>query len=418
LPGFWCLDVPVHHTHSIWVQGFWPLFQVESELSEHDIDIVFQNFGKPGPLAVVMNPFEVIGTKFMSPLKILHIIIQKLSLKNDITTLVLKDILLNLWHKYIFIGFLSALAFLFQLIGISIILGLFRNNIKLPFDLHDKLLNGFSDHYLIIFSFVILSISAMLMFVARKITVDMMIDYESLCANKIFSIISTSLKDNFNDSEIIRLLSKDCRFGGRIVQEMSNIVMPLGISIIAFPVLFYISFQATLAIVVIMIVSLFPYGLIASRANFVSSSFEKSAGTDSQYKKQVIKDFRKNEHNQEPLNFPHYEFKKYYRQRLIMPHYGILIGGIQLALCLAVLGWWGASVEKNSTNVSSVVLYGVIAIFMLNHFITLAKVFANFHVFLAYFQRAFIVIKGIDYAQIKSSPNNGDNVISMTEEEF
>ncbi len=348
----------------------------------------------------------------------LRIIIQKLSLKNEITTLVLRDIFINFWHRYMFIGFLSAFAFLFQIIGISIILGIFRDNIKLPLNLHDKFLYWLGDYHLVIFSFVVLSISAMLMFAARKLTVNMMIDYESLCANKIFSIVSTNSEVNINDSEIIRLLSKDCRFGGRIIQEISNVVMPIGISIIAFPILVYISFQATLAIAIIIIITLLPYGWIASKANFVSSSFEKSAGTDSQYKKEILKHFRKKELQQEPPNFPHHEFKKYYQQRLIMPHYGILIGGIQLALCLAVLGWWGASVEKNSTNISSVVLYGFIAIFMLNQFRILAKVFANFHVFLAYFQRAFIVIKGLDYAEIKSPPNNDDNAMSMTEEEF
>jgi len=338
--------------------------------------------------------------------------------KNNVGILVLKDIMLNFWHQYILIGILSAFSFIFQMIGISIIISSFNGNFHLPLNLHNKLLNWFNDYQLVILSFFILSASTFLMFTGRKLTVSMMIKYESHCANKLFSIVSNNSKVEFNDAEIIRLLSKDCRFGGRIIQEISNIVMPVGVSIIAFPLLFYINYQATLVIMAIISLTFLPYSLIAFKANSISYFFEKSAGIDGQYKKQAISNFRKKRNPEESLSFPHDEFITYYKKRLIIPHYGILIGGIQIAFCLGVLGWWAVSSEQSATNIASIVFYGFVAVFTLNQLRTMAKVFANFHVFLAYFQRAFIIINDIDPAQIKNISNNDDSNTIMDEEDF
>ena len=101
-----------------------------------------------------------------------------------------------------------------------------------------------------------------------------------------------------------------------------------------------------------------------------------------------------------------------------MPHYGILIGGMQFAFCLGILGLWFITTRKADTNIAGIVFYGYIASFTLNHLRPMAKVFTNFHVFLAYFQRAFVIIKGISSAQLELTHMNDDSVVLGNEEEF
>jgi ABC-type bacteriocin/lantibiotic exporter with double-glycine peptidase domain len=256
------------------------------------------------------------------------------------------------------------------------------------------------------------------MFIGRILTVNMMVDYESRTANSVFLRLSKKKKLKYDNSEIIRLLSKDCRFGGRIVQEISNLVMPVCVAFVAFPFLFYINVQATLVVLLVILLTLIPYIYIASRASTVSYSFEQSAGKDSQYKKDAINRIKKQTARVKNVSFPHEDFQKYYKKRLIMPHYGILIGGIQIAFCLVVLGWWAVSLERSSPHLGNIVLYGFVAVFMLNQLKSIAKVYANYHVFLAYFQRAFMVIKGISHESMQDKANAEDSVVEISEIDF
>jgi hypothetical protein len=196
----------------------------------------------------------------------------------------------------------------------------------------------FNEYQMVSVSFIVLAISAILMFFGRKFVVEMMVDYERICADRLFSVVINDCKQNFEDTKILRLLSKDCRFGGRLVQEISSVVMPLGISIVAFPIMLYINFFATIFLIFVAVFAIIPYFFIASKAKKLSILFENAASTDGQFKKQAIARFKKDKKFIEPISFPHEDFKSLYKQRLIVPHYGILIGGLQFAFCLGILG--------------------------------------------------------------------------------
>jgi hypothetical protein len=340
------------------------------------------------------------------------------SFKKNIGILVLKDIFCIFWLKYAFIGFLSGFSFILQMFGVAILLSSFNNKLKLPLDLQDLFVKFFNDYQMVIFSFVLLSVSATLMFAGRKLIVGMMVDYEGICANQLFSVVTKSCSQNLKDSEILRLLSKDCRFGGRVVQEISSVVMPMGIALVALPLLLYMNYYATFALFLVAIITLIPYFFIASKAREMSYSFENSASIDGQYKKQAIAHFRKVKNIDASISFPHSDFKDLYKQRLIMPHYGILIGGMQFAFCLGIMGLWFVITRESGANIASIVFYGYIASFTLNQLRPMAKVFANFHVFLAYFQRAFVIIKGISPTQIEHTVIDDESVAPASEEEF
>jgi hypothetical protein len=341
--------------------------------------------------------------------------------KNLVSVLVLKDIFYKFWSQYILIGFYSSVTIGLQIIGIAIILSSFNGNLHLPFGLEDRfLLKSMDKQKLIILSFFILSLSSVFMFLARKVTVHLMIEYESLCTKDLMSQILNNRAEieGKSDAEIITLLSKDCRFGGRIVQEISNIVMPLGFSIIAFPLLFYLNYEATIILMVVGAVTLLPYTLIAGKARSISYSFEESAAIDSRFKKEMIGNIRKRDGTVEAPSFPHPAFKRAYQQRLIIPHYGIFVGGIQIAFCFVALALWFASSEASSIDIARIILYGFVAVFTLNQLRSVAKVFASFHVFLAYFQRAFIIIKGIEPSQVVNLTDSKKGEPAFIEEDF
>jgi len=357
-------------------------------------------------MSIKITPFDIITKSFF---------------KDRISILVLKDIFYKFWHFYILIGLFSAITLALQIIGIAIIVSSFNENMVLPFHIEKSFLFASLDKQtLILLSFLVLSLSSFFMLFARKVIVYLMIEYESVCAmdliSKVFhKIQSMEIK---SDADIFTLLSKDCRFGGRIVQEVSNIVMPLGFSFIAFPLLFYLNYEATLILMVVMGITVLPYNLLAGKAKAISYSFEESASLDSRFKKTLISNIRKNNAHVEASSLPHPDFKKAYQRRLIIPHYGILIGGIQIALCLAVLSLWFVSRETYSIDITKIVLYGFVAVFTLNQLRSVTKVFASFHVFLAYFQRAFMIIKGIDPSHMTNYPQKDKIEPSFIEEDF
>jgi hypothetical protein len=103
---------------------------------------------------------------------VLYNLIEKVSPRNRISILVLKDIVCKFGYIYILIGFLSAITLALQIIGIAIILSSFNGNLHLPFHLEDNLMfRSFNKQGLIIVSFFILSLSAVFMFLARKLIV-------------------------------------------------------------------------------------------------------------------------------------------------------------------------------------------------------------------------------------------------------
>ena len=245
-----------------------------------------------------------------------------------------------------------------------------------------------------------------------------MITYEQICSTEVIKRVQQRcrLVREKSDSQIISYLSKDCRYGGRIIQEICNIIVPLGFFIVAFPVMLYLNLEATILLSVIVLLTIIPFGYIVSKARSISSNFEIAAALDSTTKRELLKNLRNDESIDDVPKLPHPDFQHAYKQRLIMPHFGILIGGVQLSLCLAVISFFVISTEKNSTGISTIVLYGFISVFILRQTMLATKVFTSFHIFLAYFQRAFEVIAGIGSIQKSDNENNEDSLPFIDDE--
>lgn len=351
---------------------------------------------------------------------ILQKLMEKYSPKKRVSILVLSDISQKFWHIYFLIGILSAITVLFQVLGLSMVLSSFNGDFSLPFNLDEILMKKVDELTIIVLSFFILSLSAAMMFFSRKLGIDIMIKYESLCADELIQRVHQqrlNTKD-LSDVQIAILLSKDCRYGGRIIQEISNIVMPLGSSIIAFPIMFYLSYETTIVLIAILAITLPIYSRIAAKACLISTSLEQSAAKDSKTKKELISTIRKSKKKKiEIPSLPHPDFRRAYHQRLVMPHFGLLVGGIQLALSLVAISFLFAS---TGMHISGVILYGFLAVFTLSQLRSFSKVFASFHIFLTYFQRAFIIIKDIDPSLLETIPHGTDagQVPVMEEEDF
>lgn len=327
-------------------------------------------------------------------------------LPNNIGLLVVGDVAKRFWPIYLLIGVFSALILVSQAAGLANILHIFSGNSSFSLPLHLQKffpLLTLNKLTLLLASSFLLILSLIITFISRKLIVNMMIKYESICAGEIIKRVldhNPAIEDK-NDKQIITLLSKDCRFGGRIAQELSNIVMPLGALVVALPIMFYINFFVTVILLVVLFLTTLTYGWLARRAYRISSAMETGATSDSQLKKQLVSDIQKKDFDlsKTPLpNLPHQDFVHAYNQRLMMPYLGLLIGGIQLTLSLTIMA--SLIVEGNGLlfggSVSAAVLYGFLAVFTLSQLRTTSKVFANFHVFLNYFQRAFVIIKGLD----------------------
>ena len=314
--------------------------------------------------------------------------IYKQTSRANIGVLVVMDILNKHLPGYAMIFLLSAAAFGLQVIGISTLVGGIRG-----------IQNKYSEYLgggpgAIVVSFLFLVVSALLLYLVRVLGVRIMVAYEGYCAGRLVERIRKGC-DNVRDlgnHAVITLLSKDCRYGGRIAQEISNIVMPAGIALIAFPAMFYLNWQATLIILVVLGVTVIPYSLIARFAKSISYSFETSTLLDGKYKNETLSGLRNRTVDSRPIEMPHPEFKKQYAYRLIVAHLGALVGGIQMAVCLAVLSWWFARQRLAGDGAANIVVYAFVAVLAFNQLRAAPKVFANFHVFLAYFQRAFVLI--------------------------
>ncbi len=337
--------------------------------------------------------------------------------RGQISLLVLRDIFSQFWHNYLLIGILSGISFAFQLIGFTTILSSFTGRMILPLHLEEAF-KHFDKFSTISVGFIILVLSSILTFWARLLGVKMMVTYEEICSEKVIQKVQQrrQLLQDKSDAQIIGHLSKDCRYGGRIIQEICNIIMPLGFFFFAFPMMLYLNFEATLLIIGIVLLTLIPFGYIVSKARSISSDFEKAAALDNKTKRELLKNLRNDDAFKQVPSLPHPDFKRAYKQRLIMPHVGIMIGWIQVSLCLAAIALFVISTEKDGNHLSTIVIYGFISVFLLRQMMSATKVFTSFHIFLAYFQRAFEVIAGIHSTEHFTTQNQEDAVTFMDDE--
>lgn len=309
----------------------------------------------------------------------------------NVGVLVVLDILNKHLLGYGVIFLVSAAAFGLQVVGISTLVGCIRGTTSK----YGEYLG--SGPGAILLSFLFLVASALLLYFVRVLGVRIMVAYEGYCAGRLMERIrkrSANVKD-LGARTVLTLLSKDCRFGGRIAQEIGNVVMPAGIALIAFPAMFYLNWQATLILFAVLAVTVVPYWLIARIAQSISYAFEASALLDGKYKSEMLEGIRNRTWGSRPVEMPHPEFRKRYSQRLVVAHLGALAGGIQMALCLAVLSVWFVRQRLAGGGAANIVVYAFVAVLAFNQLRAVPKVFANFHVFLAYFQRAFVLIHDI-----------------------
>jgi hypothetical protein len=323
--------------------------------------------------------------------------------------LVVFDIMARYWRSYLVIFLLSATAFVMQVAGISILISCIRGVTNRYSEFFGMGFLGMSS------GFLFLILAPVVLFIARYLGVQIMVAYEGHCANRIIQGVrkKSGRTCGLDDAIIMKLLSKDCRFGGRIAQEVSGVIMPAGIGLAAFPAMIYLNYQATLILMLVLLPTALLYWWISKVAKSVSFKFEDAAALDGQYKKETLAALRDNKIHKEQITMPHAEFKKRYAHRLIIAHCGILAGGIQMALCLLTLSIWFSQRRQSGVIDENIVIYAFVAVLAFSQLKSLPKVFANFHVFLAYFQRAFVLIydiKSIEVSSLTEAPKDLESV--------
>ncbi len=335
----------------------------------------------------------------------------KKSLPSSISFLVLWDIASRYWVHYLVLALMSALSFVLQIVGMTTLVSSIRGT------------EGRFAAYIgtggaaIALAFVVLVVSAVCMLLSRILSVRLMVAYESYCGNRLVKLVrqgDARVKD-LSDAALIRYLSKDCRFGGRIVQELSGLVMPAGIAAIALPMLLYLNHPVTLLIIAVLALSILPYKHIAKFAKMVSYAFETSAGQDGKYKKDMLGSIRDGTLDKKAYRgMPHPEFKRRYAHRLIVAHSGVFLGGLQLAVCLLVVSVWFNYRRHLGEEPANLVMYAFVAVLAFSQMRAVPKVVANFNVFLAYFQRVFAILHGlsdqVDWQQ-EAQPQDSEDVL-------
>jgi ABC-type multidrug transport system fused ATPase/permease subunit len=307
--------------------------------------------------------------------------------------LALKEIFTLYWVKYAYITLSSAVSFALNVLGMAMMAKFHNSGFSAPHEGFDQYLNALSQNEKLLVLLASLISSTLLTFHSKAVCVQMMIAYERLCANRIFKEFQKT-PEKKNTTNIMRLMSKDCRFAGRIVGELSNLTMPLGILLVAIPILFYISKLLTLVLLCLAIVSFVPFIAIRRKACSTAHDFELAASEDAQYKKKALSRTIKADTQSTEFSFPTDAFAHSYERRLMIPHYGNMIGGLQLAFLLSVLAWSFASKKVFTGTLAELLIYGAIAFFALRQVSLIAKVFANVNVFFVYFRRAFLIIHG------------------------
>lgn len=322
-------------------------------------------------------------------------------IKKNFSVLVLSDLLKRYWSTYLVIGFFAILVPFFQTAGTVLFIHAIRgdNNFTLPYNLHQFLPPIPSNHFMIlILAALFLAVSLLIMFFSRKLAVGLMIRYEKECAEEIIRKFAAKdkLLEGKSNSQIIVMLSKDCRQGGRMALDIGSVVSPIGALLVILPIMFYISGITTFALTVLLGLTAIIYGSLSNRSHRIAQNLEESGIEDARMKKDLIAKIQADELSEEELakiSLPHDNFARAYNDRIMMPQIAAVFGGIQVLLSLILIS---LLIGLGSSNLSLIVLYGTLAIYALTQLRAISKTFTNFHIFLAYFQRAFVIIKGIN----------------------
>lgn len=313
--------------------------------------------------------------------------------------IVARDVLSVFWFRLLTIGVLSALVVLAQTVAAGTLMYTMAHSLSLP----KFITNIFSEientsvMWLPIIAFVFAALSAYLMYLHSLIAVSVMVDYEKKCAERLIKILQSDSKlyKTLTDNQIVTLISKDCRFGGRIAYEFSTMVMPLGVALGGFPVLFYINHYATISLLIVMTLAFSGQAIVWRMAKKVSQDMESDAAFDRIAKADLLKELKSisGSYQEITAKVPDPIFMNTYRRRLTMPHMGNFLGGLLYALATAVIMFWFLVFPQKDQVHGGLMFYIFVAIFVLSRLRIAPKVFTNFHVFFNYFGRAFYIIR-------------------------
>ena len=94
------------------------------------------------------------------------------------------------WVNYALIALISSGAFLLNMLGMILVTKFIGGDFSAINKITDFDINSLSqDHLMILFLFVVI-LSSFMIFFAKSITVRIMMDYERMCANKIFEVFN------------------------------------------------------------------------------------------------------------------------------------------------------------------------------------------------------------------------------------
>lgn len=291
------------------------------------------------------------------------------------------------------LGYVFLQAFMFHVI-MSFLTGS-SNSYKVPY--FDVKIYFENDIFMLVFLGLIGIVSVFLVYLSKIVSVSIMVDYERFCVSALSQklLCASSKNVKISKKEYIVLCSKDCRFGGRLAFEISNSVMPVGVCAILIPALFFLNGMLTSLLLSVVGLAIISQLLLRPMIRQTAQLMETNATADSTAKSaeydrivdainvqdsKIIHDFSS--------RIPDKDFMNTYKNRLILPHLGNLVGGISYAIILVVIvGFY--SLQHNQLNGhEDFIFYCLIAFFCFSQMKILSKIYMNMSVFNEYFSRA------------------------------
>lgn len=328
------------------------------------------------------------------------------------------DILRSHKKSFIATAVLSGFAIFLQLVAIqSFIIISSDNNQEVSFFLEGPFFYSLLSSKLVLWSAFILSgiVSVCAMYVIKIISVNVMINYEVFCVNRLAKVISEKFDiEKIDYGTVNVLMSKDCRFGGRMAYELSNVVFPISSLMLLFPYLMFLEPGLTALIFSLLFVIGAGQLKFSSKSELIASNMELHAKDDKLAKKNFFQLLEKGEFDStnNSNKIPSPVFMETYRQRLMIPHKGNFIGGAQFIIVLTVIGVWFSFVSEERTP-TDILIYSIICLISFSQAKTIPKSIANSIVFFSYFKRAFNIFinpsrnKDVTWGEVNK--NNSDD---------
>lgn len=328
------------------------------------------------------------------------------------------DILSSHTKSFFITALLSGMAIVLQLIAIQTFIMISSNSSEsLSFfgenSFFDFFLNSNSSIWgVFIFSGIL---SVFTMYVIKKISINVMIGYEILGVKRLAIILAENSNSKKLDYGVINILmTKDCRFGGRMAYELSNVVFPISALILIFPYLMFLEIGLTVLIFALLLFVGASQLIFSNKSEEIASNMELHAKEDKIAKHAFLQLLEKGEYEgpKSSSSIPSPLFMETYKQRLMIPHKGNLIGGAQFIIVLAIIGAWFSFVSVQSTP-ADILVYSVICLFAFSQAKTIPKSLANSIVFFSYYKRAFYIFLNPDESEFCIAFDKEDKAVEV-----